>query len=334
MQLNRTYIIAEIGGNFTDFKTAKKLIDLAAACKVDAIKLQTYRADTLATKQAFFEMENTGITSQYDLFKRYEISETLHQRIFKYAGSKHLDWLSTPSHPNDVDMLERLGVKIYKIGSDDAVNIPFLKYIAKKNKPIIMATGMCTMQEVRNSVNVITRTGNKKLILLHAVTSYPTHPTDVNLLALKTMMQEFPNYSIGYSDHTLGINACLAAAALGAKVIEKHFTYDKKAKGPDHMISADAAEMDQLVRGVREIEVMLGDGIKRPAPGEKLTRLNNRKSIVVEKSISKGKLLTTDNLAVKRPGRGLGPNHYERILGKKALHNLLKDSLLSLKDFR
>ena len=220
-----------------------------------------------------------------------------------------------------------------EVGSDDAVNIPFLKYLAKKKKPLIMATGMCTLQEVSDSVHTIQRAGNNNIILLHAVTCYPTHSKDVNLLAMKALMREFPHLPVGYSDHTLGITACLAAVALGAKVIEKHFTYDRKAEGPDHMLSADPPAMSELVRGIREIEKMLGDGVKRPARGERVTRLNNRKSIVTETPIPKGEVLTQENIAIKRPGRGLEPKYYEKILGKKAPRNLPKDTLLSRKDF-
>src|SRR4030042_4126941 len=279
----RCYIIAEIGGNFTAFEQAKRLIGEAKACGVDAIKLQTYRADTIASKQAIFDMENTGIVSQYGLFKKYEIDEALHRDVFGYAASKGLDWFSTPSHETDVDILDRLGVAAYKVGSDDAVNIPFLKALAKRGKPIFLSTGMCTMQEVRESVSAILEEGNDKIVLLHAITSYPTHPEDVNLLAMQSMMKEFPGIDVGYSDHTIGTTACICAAAMGARVVEKHFTYDKQAEGPDHMLSADPGEMKEIVEMIRKFEIMKGDGIKRPADRQKTTRVNNRKSIVVVK---------------------------------------------------
>jgi N-acetylneuraminate synthase len=331
---DRCYIIAEIGGNFTDLKTARRLVDHAADCGVDAVKLQTFRADTLSTRNAVFDMENTGIASQYALFRKYEIGKELHARIFAYAQSKGLDWFSTPSHETDADMLEELGADSYKVGSDDAVNIPFLKRLAKKKKPILLATGMCTLREVRKSVAAIKTAGNTRIILMHAVTSYPTHPEDVNLLAMKSMMAAFPGLPVGYSDHTIGITACLAAAALGARAVEKHFTFDKNAEGPDHMLSADPEEMRALVRGIRDIELMLGSGIKRPAKGEKITRLNNRKSVVLELPVKKGERLSRANLAVKRPGRGIEPEHYDEILGRTALRNLKKDALLRWGDFR
>lgn len=329
---NQCYIIAEIGGNFTTSEQAKRLIDEASGCRVDAVKLQTYRADTIASKKAIFDMENTGVVSQYDMFKKYEISEGLHKEIFDYAGSKGLDCFSTPSHETDVEMLERLGACAHKIGSDDAVNIPFIKYVARKGKPTILATGMCTMEEVRESVSAILEEGNSKIILLHAVTSYPTHPENVNLLAMQSMMKEFPGIDIGYSDHTVGTTACICAAAMGARVIEKHFTYDKNAEGPDHMLSADPREMKEIVDRIREFEKMKGNGIKRPADSEKTTRINNRKSIVVSKGVREGERITIEHLAVKRPGYGIAPKYFDQIVGRKANKDLESEDVLRWED--
>ncbi len=329
---NNCYIIAEIGGNFTTLEAAKKLIDLSLEAGVDAVKLQTYRADTLASKQAQFNMENTGITSQYDLFKKYEISEDMHSDIFKYAQSKGLDWFSTPAHETDVDMLDKYGVGAYKIGSDDAVNQPFLKYIANKNKPIILSTGMCTLQDVRESVNCILQEGNEKIILLHAITSYPTHSKDVNLKAMQTLKNEFPMLDVGYSDHTLSPIACIAAVAMGAKIIEKHFTYDKNAEGPDHMLSADLAEMKYIVKSIRDLEVMMGSGIKLPAESEKITRINNRKSIVSLKKIKAGERIDLSHVSIKRPGYGIEPKFLDQIIGKLAAVDIENDSVIHWSD--
>lgn len=329
---NQCYIIAEIGGNFTTFEQAKRLIDEAAGCGVDAVKLQTYTADNVTSRKAIFDMENTGVVSQYDMFKKYEISEGLHKEVFDYARSKGLDCFSTPSHETDVEMLERLGVCAHKIGSDDAVNIPFLKYVAGKRKPIILATGMCTMEEVRESVSAIIEEGNDKIILLHAVTSYPTHPENVNLLAMQSMMREFPGIDIGYSDHTIGITACICAAAMGARVIEKHFTYDKNAEGPDHMLSSDPREMKEIVDRIRELEKMKGNGIKRPADSEKTTRINNRKSIVVSKDVKEGERITIEHIAVKRPGYGIAPKYFDRIVGREANKDLDSEDVLRWED--
>lgn len=327
------YIVAEIGGNFTTFDEAKLLIDAAYTCGVDAVKLQTYRAETISSKTAIFDMENTGVTSQFDLFKKYEIDETLHRQAFDYIQSKGLDWFSTPSHETDVEMLERLGVKAYKIGSDDAVNIPFLKHIARKGKPILLATGMCTMEEVKESVSAILGEGNDQLILLHAVTSYPTRPEHVNLLAMKSMMDEF-NLPVGYSDHTVGTVACIAAAAMGAIIIEKHFTLDKNADGPDHMLSADPQEMKLIVKQVRTLEKMLGSGIKTPAASEHTTRINNRKSIVAGKSLPAGHLITSSDIVIKRPGWGIAPRFFEQLVGYALNKPLDEDEVIIWSDVR
>ncbi|MDR0605715.1 MAG: N-acetylneuraminate synthase family protein [Bacteroidales bacterium] len=329
---NRCYIVAEIGGNFINFEQAKILVDAAKECGVDAVKLQTYVADTVASKKAMFDMENTGMMSQYDLFRKFQIDKSLHKQVFDYIDEKGLDWFSTPSHWTDVQMLNGLGVAAYKIGSDDGVNIPFLKYVAEQGKPVILATGMCTMQEVEESVNTILSTGNDKLILLHAVTSYPTHPEDVNLRAMVSMMNAFPGIPVGYSDHTFGITAAVCAAAMGARVIEKHFTCDKKADGPDHMLSADPSEMKEIVDRIREFEVMRGNGIKRPADSERTTRINNRKSIVINKPIKAGDAITKKHIDIKRPGTGIYPRYFDQILGRKVSKDLDTDDILMWED--
>ena len=329
---DKCYIIAEIGGNFTTYEQALKLIDAAAECGVDAIKLQTYRADTVASKNAMFDMENTGKVSQYALFQKYQIDRELHRQVFAYAEQKGIDWFSSPSHESDLEMLEELGVGVHKIGSDDAVNLPFLRNVARLGKPIILSTGMCTLEEVRESVEAILNEGNDMLILLHAITSYPTHAPNVNLRAMQTMMKAFPKLEIGYSDHTLSPVACLAAAAMGARILERHFTYDKKADGPDHILSADPAEMKWLVDAVREFEVMRGDGIKRPAESEKITRINNRKSVVLAHAVATGEILSKNHLAIKRPGYGIAPKDLEKVIGRAANKALDADSVLAWDD--
>ncbi len=326
------YIIAEIGGNFTTYEQAVRLVDAATDCRVDAVKLQTYRADTIASKKAIFDMENTGVTSQHALFKKYEVDEDLHRRVFAYASTKGIDWFSTPSHESDVDMLERLGVGVHKIGSDDAVNLPYLRNVARLGKPIILSTGMCTLDEVRESVAAILGEGNERLILLHAITSYPTHAPNVNLRAMQTMMAAFPQLDVGYSDHTLSPVACLAAAAMGARVLERHFTYDKKADGPDHMLSADPAEMKWLVDAVRTFEVMRGSGIKQPAESETTTRINNRKSVVLTRAVQAGERLSPEHLAIKRPGYGIPPKDLEKLVGRQVLKAMDADAVLNWED--
>ncbi|MFA7239060.1 MAG: N-acetylneuraminate synthase family protein [Sulfuricellaceae bacterium] len=329
---HRAYIIAEIGGNFTTFEQARRLIDAAADCGADAVKIQTYRAETVASKAAIFDMENTGKVSQFELFQKYQIDCDLHRKVFGYAEENGLDWFSSPSHESDVDMLESLGVGVHKIGSDDAVNLPFLRYVARTGKPIILSTGMCTLEEVKESVNAILAEGNDKLILLHAITSYPTHPENVNLRAMQTLMTEFPQFDVGYSDHTLSPVACLCAVAMGARVIERHFTYDKNAEGPDHMLSADPAEMKWLVDAVRTFEIMRGTGVKRPADSEKITRRNNRKSLVLARSIQSGQRLTVDDVAIKRPGYGIQPKFMEQVLGRSLMRDMEQDAVLCWED--
>jgi sialic acid synthase SpsE len=329
---DRCYIIAEIGGNFTTFDQARRLIDEAAASGADAVKLQTYRAETLSSKAAIFDMENTGVTSQFNLFRKYEIAAALHDQVFAYAEQKGLDWFSSPSHQSDVDVLEKCGVGVHKIGSDDAVNLPFLRYVARTGKPMILSTGMCTLDEVRESVEAIQAEGNQQLILLHAITSYPTHPENVNLRAMQTLMQAFPGLDVGYSDHTLSPVACLCAVAMGARVIERHFTYDKKADGPDHMLSADPQEMKWLVDAIRAFEIMRGSGIKQPADSEQTTRRNNRKSVVLQRAIKAGAVITAEDIAVKRPGYGIQPKFYESLVGRKVKHDLAVDAVLDWAD--
>jgi N-acetylneuraminate synthase len=329
---DRCYVIAEIGGNFTTMDQARRLIDEAANCGVDAVKLQTYRAQTLSSKVAMFDMENTGVTSQFGLFNKYAIDEKLHQEVFLYAQEKGLDWFSSPSHQSDVELLERCGVGAHKIGSDDAVNLPFLRCVARTGKPILLSTGMCTLEEVRQSVDAILGEGNDRLILLHAITSYPTHPQHVNLRAMQTLMETFPQLDVGYSDHTVTPVASLCAVAMGARVVERHFTYDKAADGPDHMLSADPAEMKWLVDAIRAFEVMRGNGIKRPANSEKTTRRNNRKSLVLQQAVKAGDRLTADKVAVKRPGYGIEPRFYEQVLGRAAGRDLDADAVLDWSD--
>jgi sialic acid synthase SpsE len=329
---DRCYIIAEIGGNFTTLEQAKRLIDEAAGCGVDAVKLQTYRAMTLSSQAAIFDMENTGVTSQFNLFQKYEIDEDMHRQVFEYAAYKGLDWFSSPSHQTDVDMLEKFGVGVHKIGSDDAVNLPFLRYVADTGKPIILSTGMCTLDEVRTSVDAILAQGNDKIILLHAITSYPTHAENVNLRAMQTLIENFPNLDIGYSDHTLSPVASLCAAAMGARVIERHFTYDKNADGPDHMLSADPAEMKWLVDAIRSFEIMRGSGIKRPADSERKTRRNNRKSVVLNRAVKAGDRITENDIGIKRPGYGIEPKYFDMVVGRRAGRDLDSDAVLIWSD--
>jgi N-acetylneuraminate synthase len=324
----RCYIIVDIGGNFVDVEMGIKLVDAAAEAGVDAVKLQTYKAETLCAVSAVFDMENTGCISQFNYFKKHELSEEDHRVIFLHSQKHGLDWFSTPSHPEDADMLDRLDVPCYKVGADDALNIPFLENLAQRGKPIILSSGLCIMSEVHAAVDCILKKGNKQIAILHAVSGYPTHPEHVNLNAMLSMQREFPYFPVGFSDHSLGIWASLAAATMGARIIERHLTLDKNADGPDHILSSDPAEIRELVRQVRHMELLCGSSVKQPYGPEVHNRINNRKSLVVTQRIRRGEIFTTDNIWPKRPGTGLGPELFYAVVGKSATRDLEPDTVL------
>lgn len=332
LKTDRCYIVAEIGGNFKDYETAVLLIDQAKESGVDAVKLQTYRAQTLSSRHAIFDMENTGVASQIEYFKEYEIDEKLHSKVYQYAKEKGLDIFSTPSHITDVEMLERLETDVYKIGADDATNLPFLKEIAKLKKPIILSTGMCTLEEVKEAVDTIISEGNSEITIMHVVSLYPTAPQYVNLEVIKTLQSQFPQFTIGYSDHTLGVDSCIFAAVMGAQIIEKHFTYDKNAEGPDHMLSATRDEMKILVDKIRLYEQMRGNSIKMPVGDEVKNRRNNRKSVVCVRDMKKGDIITNEDIDIKRPGSGILPKYKEMMIGKTLVKDVEEDSLLQWSD--
>ena len=329
----RVYIVAEIGGNFTDYDTATLLIDQAKESGADAVKLQTYKANTVASKQAMFDMENTGIIQQTEYFKKFELDMEMHEKVYAYARKMGLDIFSTPSHMSDVDMLEKLGTNVYKIGADDVTNIPFLKGVARLGKTIMLSTGMSTLEEVREAVNAILEEGNKDIVIMHVVSLYPTAPQYVNLEAIRTLQREFPQFTVGYSDHTLGIDSCIFAAVMEARVIEKHFTYDKQAEGPDHMLSATMDEMKTLVGKIRLYEEMRGHGVKMPMGDELKNRKNNRKSIVCVHGIKRGEVLTEDNVDIKRPGFGIPPKYKAVLIGKRAVRDIEDDTVIRWTDF-
>lgn len=326
------YVIAEIGGNFTTFEEAAALIDAAASSGVDCIKIQTFTAERICMSNAMFDMENTGKIPQREYFKKYELSEDLHRKIFKYIEGKGVDYLSTPSHVTDVDMLERLAVPAHKIGADDATNIPLLKYVARTGKPVLLSTGMCTLGEVQAAVKAIKEEGNNKIVVFHTVSGYPTHPENVNLEVIPALIKEFPEHPVGFSDHTLTPLASLYAAAKGARVLERHFTLDKKAEGPDHMLSSTPDEMKYLVDSVRLLPLMSGIAEKQPFGPEIKNRTNNRKSLVVIKAIKKGEVFSSLNLDILRPGTGMPPVMFEIVIGKKCARDLSADYILTPAD--
>lgn len=327
-------IVADIGGNFTDLEDGLALIDAAAKSGVNAIKLQTYKSSTISTKLAFFDMELTGNISQEEYFKKFELCESSHKILFNHMAACGVIGFSTPSHPEDVDLLERYNVPCHKIGADDANNLPFLRYVAATGKPIILSTGMCLLSEVQRAVDAILAVGNEDIILLHTVSGYPTHPENVNLRAMLTLIEAFPAFPVGFSDHTIGPDASLAAATLGARVIERHFTLDRNAEGPDHCISSEPAEMAELVGKIRRMETMMGSSVKRPYGPEILNRRNNRKSLAAMRHIRAGETLTEANVWPKRPGTGLAPECLDRIQGRVAARDIPEDTLLSWSDIQ
>jgi len=328
---NKCFIIAEAGVNHNgDINIAKKLVDKAKEAGVDAIKFQTFRAENLVTKEApkaEYQKETTGDGSQFEMLKKLELSLEDHIILKKYCEEKGIMFISTPFDYESVDLLEKTDVLLYKVSSGDLTNLPLLSYIANKNKPIILSTGMANLGEVEEAVETIFKTGNNKLVLLHCTSNYPTAYEDVNLRAMLTMKEAF-KLPVGYSDHTIGIEIPIAAVALGAKVIEKHFTLDRNMKGPDHRASIEPDELKIMVRSIRNIELAMGDGIKRCNKSEEKSKFVSRKSIVAKHDIKKGQVITQDLIVYKRPASGLPPKFVKYILGKKARAEIRKDEVI------
>lgn len=324
----QTFIIAEIGYNFNTYEEAVKSIEEAKKCGVDAVKFQTFKAETIVTKDVMFPPEAGG-GSQFNEFKKYELSEESHRKLFSYAKDLGLIAFSTPSHVSDLSLLESIDVHVYKTGADDLTNIPFLVEIAELGKPMIVSTGMSTLSEVAAAVDAILATGNDKLVLLHTISNYPIKNLEhVNLKAINTMAKAL-GVLTGYSDHTTTLSTPLAAVALGACVYERHFTIDKALPAPDAALSADPEEMKQIVLGIREVEAMLGNGIKRPAPSEMDMRKYTRKSLISKGKIKKGEKFTFENVTVKRPGYGIPPGFLEIIIGRTARQDVPDDTVIT-----
>jgi len=324
------FIVAEVGYNFNTLDEALRSIDAAIDCGVDAVKFQTFRADTITSRNIDFPKEAGG-TSQYEEFKRYELSEEWHRELFKYAQDKNIIAFSTPSHQTDVELLERLGILLYKVGSDDCTNLPFLKYVAGTGKPMIVSTGMANLTEVEEAVAAIRSTGNNQLVILHTISNYPVENMgQVNLKAIPTLQRAFNDeILIGYSDHTTSLTIPVAAVALGACVYERHFTIDKNLDAPDAFLSADPAEMKAIVGAIREAEKTLGDGIKRPASSEEEMRQDTRKSIIARVNIKRGEPITADKIIIKRPGYGIEPKHLDIVVGRKATIDIKEDEVIT-----
>ncbi|WP_050635352.1 N-acetylneuraminate synthase [Candidatus Stoquefichus sp. SB1] len=331
----KTYIIAEAGVNHNgDKNLAYKLIDKACEAGVDCIKFQTFKAENLVSKGtelADYQKNNlhSSDTKQIEMLKKLELSYHDFAELRDYAISKGLDFCSTAFDSDSVEFLNTIAMPFWKIPSGEVTNLPLIIQIAKLNKPIIMSTGMCTLSEIQFILDQIRKYNNQNIILLHCNTEYPTPYEDVNLKAMLTLKETF-NVDVGYSDHTLGIEVSLAAVALGAKVIEKHFTLDKSMDGPDHVASLDPDELKSMVAGIRHIEKSLGVNEKKVSHSEFKNKEVARKSIVAKKDIKKGEVLTEENLTTKRPGTGISPMKWYDVLGQVAKRDYQKDELIKL----
>lgn len=325
-----TYVVAEIGGNFHTFELGTKLIKSAIFCGADAVKLQTFRAENVVSRFATFDMPGVGgKKTQLEILKNLELDCRIQKKIFDYCKNKNITIFSTPSHKTDIDFLEENDVCAYKIGSDDLTNLQLIKQVSKMNKPTIISTGMSNMKEVKEAVDTFYSTGNHSLILLHCVSMYPAEPKFSNLLAIPEMKKTF-KIPIGWSDHTKSIDVCVAATAIGANLIEKHFTLNKRAKEPDHVLSATPKELSELIKKIRIVEEAKGTKVKKPAKCEEKNRFDVRKSIVAAKKIPKGTKIILEQLEIKRPGYGIPPKKINFVIGKKPVKEIKKDEFLKI----
>lgn len=325
------FIIAEAGVNHNgDIGLAKSLIDVAVKSGADAVKFQTFKAENLVSKEAQkaqYQKETTNAKeSQFEMIKKLELDVNAHKELIAYSQEKNIMFLSTPFDHDSIDMLDDLGLEIFKIPSGEITNLPYLRHIGKLNKKVILSTGMADMEEVEDALEVLIEAGTERnnITVLHANTMYPTPMEDVNLKAMLTIGQAF-NVAFGYSDHTLGIEVDIAAVAMGASVVEKHFTLDKTMEGPDHKASLELEELQAMVKSIRNIELALGSSVKKPSPSELPNISIARKSIVAAEPIKKGTILGADNLAIKRPGNGISPMRWDEIIGTVAAKDYGKD---------
>lgn len=334
MKIKKVFIIAEAGVNHNgNLKTALKLIDEAAKAKVDAIKFQTFTANNLVTKKAItanYQKKFTKFKSQYKMLKKLEFSEKMHEKCYARCKARKLKFLSSPFSIEDIVYLKKFRMEYYKIPSGEITNLPYLKFIAKQNKKIILSTGMSTLKEIKNAIKVLKKNNLslKKITLLHCNSSYPTPYNDVNLKTIEYFKKKM-KIEVGISDHSLGIEVPIAAVALGATIVEKHFTLNKNAKGPDHTSSIEPKDLAQMVKSIRNIEKSLKIK-KKVTPSEFKNLKIVRKSIVAKKDIHKFEIFSKNNLTCKRPGIGISPMHFEKVIGLKAKKNFKKDDIIKI----
>lgn len=332
--MNKVFIIAEAGVNHNgSIELAKKLIDVASESGADAVKFQTFKAEKLvskSTQKADYQKQTTDTKeSQFDMIKKLELDMDTHKELMSYCKTKNIMFLSTPFEHDSIELLNDLGLEIFKIPSGEITNLPYLRHIGKLNKKVILSTGMADIGEIEDALDILTQSGTKKedISVLHANTMYPTPMEDVNLKAMVTIGNSF-DISYGYSDHTLGIEVPTAAVAMGASCIEKHFTLDKTMDGPDHKASLEPDELKTMVKAIRNIELALGSSIKKPTKSETPNMQIARKSIVAKIDIKKGEILTEENITIKRPGHGISPMQWDEIVGSTASKDYKEDELI------
>jgi len=329
------FIIAEAGVNHNgDIHIAHKLIEAAKLAGADAVKFQSFKAEALVTPQsrkADYQLKTThGDNSQFSMLKQLELSKQDQAQLKKHCDDEGILYLCTPYEQTSADLLESIGVDAYKIASTDTSNLPFLRHLAQKNIPVILSTGMSNLGDVEESVNELKLHGlDGKIIVLQCTAEYPVPLEDINLRAMKTMEFAF-GCPVGFSDHTSGIGASPWAVAAGACVVEKHFTLDRNMEGPDHKASVEPNEMAQLVGTIRNVELALGDGMKKIMPSEHKNKSKMQKSLVATREISAGRMIKPEDLTCKRPGTGLPPNWFDKVIGKQAAKNIHKDDVLNL----
>lgn len=332
--LSKVFIIAEAGVNHNgSTELAKKLIDVAVHSGADAIKFQTFKAENLVSKKAqkaeYQKQTTDSKESQFEMIKKLELDVDTHQALMAYCAEKNILFLSTPFDHDSINLLNKLGLDIFKIPSGEITNSPYLKQIGALNKQVILSTGMANLGEIEAALAVLVSAGTqrKRITVLHANTMYPTPMEDVNLKAMQTIGQAF-DIAYGYSDHTLGIEVDIAAVAMGASVIEKHFTLDKTMEGPDHKASLEPDELKAMVKAIRNIELALGSRVKQVSNSERPNMAVARKSLIAKIDIKQGEQFTENNLTIKRPGTGISPMRWDEMIGQTAQKNYLADDLI------
>jgi N-acetylneuraminate synthase/N,N'-diacetyllegionaminate synthase len=327
------FIVAEAGLNHNgDINLAKKLIDAVKSAGSDAVKFQAFKTERVVTKyaeKARYQKETTGSNkSQYNMIRRLELKDEEFVELYNYAKKNNIIFLSSAFDKESVDLLDNLGVPAFKVASGEITNFPLLQFIAEKKKPIILSTGMSTIGEIEEALEVIREKGVEDIVLLHCVTSYPAKIEDANLRVIEALRRKF-KLPVGFSDHTLGITIPIAAVALGAVLVEKHFTLDRTLPGPDHRASLEPDELKDMVKAIRDVEKALGDGIKKPTKDEERIKKVVRRSIVAKMEIPKGTVITEDMLDLKRPAVGIEPKYLNEIIGKRAKKNIKPDELIT-----